>query len=94
MTQSDSALPDVVKAPKVFKKIGHVRKGSDLHRVLAALHEMPGVPMTSTELADETGLPQKQCSGYMYVLRQLGLASSRPRKVGHGYEHWVGEGLA
>ena len=99
MTYGTSALPDVVKAPIVFKQIGHVRRGSDLYRVLAALHELAGVPMSSTELADETGLPLKQCSGYMYTLRKLGLAHSRPansRLGGRGTrsEHWVGELLA
>lgn len=70
--------------------------GSDIHKVLMALRELPGVPMTSQELADETGLPLKQCSGYVYTLRKKGLAQSRPvagEGLGRGkrYEHWAGE---
>lgn len=71
-----------------------INPGTDLYRVWAALSEYPGVPMTSREIADETGLPLKQCSGYMYTLRKKGLAQSRPcqdLRQGQTYEHWVGE---
>ena len=69
---------------------------TDLHKVWTALNEMPGVPMTSQELADETGLTLKQCSGYAYTLRKMGLAQSRCQTRAMGvrgarYEHWVGE---
>lgn len=91
------SLPDVIPAPTPLPGRAAVRKGTDMYRVLAALHEMPGIAMTSTELADETGLSIKQCGAYMYTLRQLGLAHSSvlsvPPKKGRGdtLEHWVGE---
>lgn len=70
--------------------------GTQLSAVYAALWELPGVPMTSQELADETGLSLKFCSGYMYTLRQLGLAQSAPADPQGGHRqgtllHWVGE---
>lgn len=70
-----------------------LRPGTDIHRIYLALSEFPGVPMTTRELMDETGLPLKQCSGYMWTLRQRGLAQSRPseQRNGQTLEHWVGE---
>jgi len=74
-----------------------IREGTQIYRVLQALYEVPGLPMTSIELADETGLSLKHCSGYMYTLRKMGLAKSeqvyRPGVNAFAYQHWVGEWL-
>ncbi|MBZ9715345.1 hypothetical protein [Deinococcus multiflagellatus] len=90
-----SSLPPVVAAVTPVKGMKTVRQGSDMYRVLAALHELPGVPMTTQELADETGLVLKRCSGYAYYLCQMGLIQSRSttgvRGQGRRYEYWAGE---
>lgn len=90
------SLPDVVPALTPLPRRSAVRKGTDIYRVLAALHELPGIAMTSAELADETGLSIKQCGAYLYTLRQLGLAHSgvlavQPKGRADTLEHWVGE---
>ena len=72
-----------------------VREGTQIHQVLQVLQEMPGIPMTTVELSDETGLSIKHCCGYMYTLRKMGLAHStqahRPGVKAFAYQHWVGD---